>query len=172
MEVPGLRSRSGEVYTLLSELYNNALEHGVLACPQSGKRHLAVSAAITRSERADWGNTDGHFIRFSLEHQPGRVEVPLPLSVKTVVMVLISLNIRSDVPAYVPSEHRSMYSYVRLSIIDVQLRTSEHRSMSLDVRLSIIDVQLRTSEHRSMSLDVCLDSTSLADVSRAARIAI
>ena len=35
-------------------------------------------------------------------------------------------------PTY--SEHRSMYSYVRLSIIDVQLRTSEHR----------IDVQLRT----------------------------
>ena len=35
------------------------------------------------------------------------------------------------------SEHRSMYSYVRLTSIDVQLRTSEHH-----------DVQL-TSEHRS-----------------------
>ena len=33
-----------------------------------------------------------------------------------------------------------MYSYVRLSIIDVQLRTSEHRSMYSYVRLSIIDV--------------------------------
>ena len=35
------------------------------------------------------------------------------------------------------SEHRSMYSYVRLSSIDVQLRTSEHRSMYSYVRLSI-----------------------------------
>jgi len=30
MEVPGLRSRSGQLYTLLAELYSNALEHGVL----------------------------------------------------------------------------------------------------------------------------------------------
>ena len=38
------------------------------------------------------------------------------------------------------SEHRSMYSYVRLSIDRCTLRTSEHRSM----------YSLRTSEHRSM----------------------
>jgi len=30
MEVPGLRPRGGELYTLLAELYSNALEHGVL----------------------------------------------------------------------------------------------------------------------------------------------
>jgi hypothetical protein len=30
MEVPGLRPHSGKIYTILSELYSNALEHGVL----------------------------------------------------------------------------------------------------------------------------------------------
>lgn len=30
MDIPGLRTRSGEIYTVLSELYNNALEHGIL----------------------------------------------------------------------------------------------------------------------------------------------
>ena len=39
-------------------------------------------------------------------------------------------------------EHRSMYSYVRLSIDRCTLRTSEHR----------IDVQLRTSEHLDVQL--------------------
>ncbi len=36
------------------------------------------------------------------------------------------------------SEHRSMYSYVRLSIDRVQLRTSEHRIDVQHVRLSIV----------------------------------
>ena len=40
----------------------------------------------------------------------------------------------TDVESLEKRLHRSMYSYVRLSIDDVQLRTSEHRSMySYDV---------------------------------------
>ena len=43
------------------------------------------------------------------------------------------------------SEHRSMYSYVRLASIDVQLRTLKHRSMySYDV--CMIDVHYVTSK--------------------------
>ena len=39
---------------------------------------------------------------------------------------------------------------IDIDIFDVQLRTSEHRSMYSYVRLSIDRCTLRTSEHRSM----------------------
>ena len=39
-EVPGLRRRSGEVFTLLSEMYNNALEHGLLRLDSALKRSV------------------------------------------------------------------------------------------------------------------------------------
>ena len=37
MDVPGLRLFSGELYTIMTELFNNALEHGVLNLPSSLK---------------------------------------------------------------------------------------------------------------------------------------
>jgi len=37
MDVPGLRLFSGELYTIITELFNNALEHGVLRLPSSLK---------------------------------------------------------------------------------------------------------------------------------------
>ncbi|TQV84179.1 fused response regulator/phosphatase [Exilibacterium tricleocarpae] len=37
MEVPGLRQHSGSLYTILSELYSNALEHGVLGLDSAMK---------------------------------------------------------------------------------------------------------------------------------------
>ena len=68
MEVPGLRRKSGEIYTLLSELYTNALEHGVLglssdwkATPDGFGRYYAERERRLRS-------VSGHFIRFSLTH--------------------------------------------------------------------------------------------------------
>lgn len=70
MEVPGLRSRSGEVYTLLSELYNNALEHGVLALSSEWKTSPGGFSRYYQERTRRLGSTDGHFIRFSLEHQP------------------------------------------------------------------------------------------------------
>lgn len=38
MEVPGLRPRSGQLYTALAELYSNALEHGVLGLDSTLKQ--------------------------------------------------------------------------------------------------------------------------------------
>ncbi|MCG7199198.1 fused response regulator/phosphatase [Marinobacter pelagius] len=73
LEVPGLRTRSGEIYTLLSELYNNALEHGVLQLPSEWK-HSADGFGKYYSERqARLARVDGHYIRFSLHHtrKPG-----------------------------------------------------------------------------------------------------
>ena len=68
MEVPGLRARSGEIYTLLSEIYNNALEHGILALPSEWK-HSPDGFEQYYAERQRRLKTVGdHFIRFSLHH--------------------------------------------------------------------------------------------------------
>ena len=69
MEVPGLRSRSGEVYTLLSELYNNALEHGVLALSSEWKNSPRGFTLYYQERQRRLSDTDGHFIRFSLSHE-------------------------------------------------------------------------------------------------------
>ena len=68
MEVPGLRRKSGEVYTLLSELYNNALEHGVLRLPSDWK-YTPEGFERYYSERSERLNrVSGHYIRFSFQH--------------------------------------------------------------------------------------------------------
>jgi len=79
MEVPGLRRKSGEIYTLLSELYNNALEHGVLELPSEWKY---TSEGFNRcySERMSrLGTVSNHYIRFNFHHEPmhwgGRLSV-------------------------------------------------------------------------------------------------
>lgn len=38
MEVPGLRPHAGTLFTILSELYSNALEHGLLGLDSGWKR--------------------------------------------------------------------------------------------------------------------------------------
>lgn len=70
MAVAGLRQHSGPIYTILSELYTNALEHGVLELPSSWKdgpegfnRYYAE-----RQKRLE-GVKDDQFIRFDLEHR-------------------------------------------------------------------------------------------------------
>lgn len=69
MEVPGLRSKSGEVYMLLSELYNNALEHGVLALSSEWKSSPRGFALYYQERQRRLSDTTGHFIRFSLSHE-------------------------------------------------------------------------------------------------------
>jgi CheY-like chemotaxis protein len=67
-EVPGLRSHSGSVYTLLAELYSNALEHGVLKLDSTLKQTPEGFARYyqMRSERLETIG-EGH-IRFHLSH--------------------------------------------------------------------------------------------------------
>ena len=79
MEVPGLRRKSGEIYTLLSELYNNALEHGVLELPSDWK-YTPEGFGRYYSERSTrLCEVSGHYIRFSFHHEPmqwgGRLKV-------------------------------------------------------------------------------------------------
>jgi CheY-like chemotaxis protein len=79
MEVPGLRRKSAEVYTLLSELYTNALEHGVLGLSSDLKSSADGFSDyyVRREQRLD--RVEGHFIRFELTHstspQGGRLVI-------------------------------------------------------------------------------------------------
>ncbi|WP_417513820.1 ATP-binding SpoIIE family protein phosphatase [Marinobacter sp.] len=70
MEVPGLRRKSGEIYTLLSELYNNALEHGVLELPSEWKYTPEGFGRYYSERTARLNRVSGHYIRFSFHHEP------------------------------------------------------------------------------------------------------
>jgi serine phosphatase RsbU (regulator of sigma subunit) len=61
LEVHGLRAQSGALYSVLSELYSNALEHGVLGLDSSIKRDASGFARYysERNRRLDELNT-GH----------------------------------------------------------------------------------------------------------------
>ncbi|MGM0570152.1 SpoIIE family protein phosphatase [Marinobacter sp.] len=68
MAVAGLRQHSGEIYTLLAELYNNALEHGVLELPSGWKDGPQGFARYYAERERRLTRVDGHYIRFELEH--------------------------------------------------------------------------------------------------------
>jgi serine phosphatase RsbU (regulator of sigma subunit) len=68
MEVPGLRRKSGEIYTLLAELYNNALEHGVLELPSEWKHSPEGFGRYYAERNRRLANVEGHYIRFTLHH--------------------------------------------------------------------------------------------------------
>ncbi|MDD0843858.1 fused response regulator/phosphatase [Pseudomonas sp. Gutcm_11s] len=70
MEVRGLRAQGGALYTVMAELYSNALEHGVLGL-DSGLKSDAQGFAQYYRERGQrlLALTDG-FVRFDLELLP------------------------------------------------------------------------------------------------------
>ena len=68
MEVPGLRRKSADIYTLLSELYTNALEHGVLDLSSDLKTSPDGFSYYYSERERRLENVTGHFIRFALTH--------------------------------------------------------------------------------------------------------
>jgi len=68
MEVPGLRRKTADIYTLLSELYNNALEHGVLDLSSDLKRSSDGFSYYYEERERRLEDVSGHFIRFELTH--------------------------------------------------------------------------------------------------------
>ncbi|MDR6913969.1 CheY-like chemotaxis protein [Pseudomonas sp. 3296] len=70
LEVHGLRAQSGALYSVLAELYSNALEHGVLGLDSSLKRDASGFARYyqLRNERLE-GLRDG-FVRVHLQVTP------------------------------------------------------------------------------------------------------
>lgn len=70
MAVAGLRQHSGQVYTLLAELYSNALEHGILRLPSEWKQTSEGFTRYYAERERRLERTRGHFIRFTLTHEP------------------------------------------------------------------------------------------------------
>ena len=69
MDIPGLRPRSGELFTVLSELYANALEHGVLKLDSKMKKTPQgfTDFYMQRSLRMEQLNEG--FVRFDLDYR-------------------------------------------------------------------------------------------------------
>ena len=67
--VEGMRHKSGELYTILAELYSNALEHGILGLDSKLKKSGTGFAEYyqERQKRLE-GLADG-YVRFTISHQ-------------------------------------------------------------------------------------------------------
>lgn len=80
-EVPGLRSHGGTLYTILSELYSNALEHGVLKLDSTLKEAPDGFAQYYRLRSQRLASVAEGYIRFHLSHdsreEGGRLTIRL-----------------------------------------------------------------------------------------------
>ncbi|GAB1258087.1 two-component system response regulator HsbR [Aurantivibrio plasticivorans] len=67
-EVPGLRSHSGSLYTILAELYSNALEHGVLGLSSELKASPEGFAEYYAQREERLANLQNASINFAISH--------------------------------------------------------------------------------------------------------
>jgi CheY-like chemotaxis protein len=70
MEVPGLRPHSGKIYTILAELYSNALEHGVLGLESALKASPTGFAEYYGQRMSRLDTLDVGSVTFHLDHKP------------------------------------------------------------------------------------------------------
>jgi CheY-like chemotaxis protein len=70
LEVHGLRAQSGALYSVLAELYSNALEHGVLGLDSSLKRDAAGFALYYQQRNDRLEALQDGFVRVHLQVQP------------------------------------------------------------------------------------------------------
>lgn len=70
MEVHGLRAQSGALYSVLTELYSNALEHGVLGLDSSIKRDASGFARYYQLRNARLEQLEDGFLRVHLHVVP------------------------------------------------------------------------------------------------------
>ena len=68
MDLPGLRPRSGELFTVLSELYSNALEHGLLGLHSDMKDTPQGFGEYYRQRTERLKNLQEGYIRFELDY--------------------------------------------------------------------------------------------------------
>ncbi|MBV1870635.1 MAG: SpoIIE family protein phosphatase [Gammaproteobacteria bacterium] len=69
-EVPGLSSQSGDLHTILAELYYNALDHGVLGLDSKMKATPDGFSEYYRLKGERLEALEGAVIKISLEHSP------------------------------------------------------------------------------------------------------
>lgn len=72
-EIPGLRNHTGTLYTIMAELYSNALEHGVLGLDSNLKRTAEGFDEYYRLRSKALKSVTRGFMRFHLSHE-GRVD--------------------------------------------------------------------------------------------------
>lgn len=70
MEVPGLRPHSGKIYTILSELYSNALEHGVLGLKSDIKASADGFARYYLERTQKLTDLYEGAVKFHIDHNP------------------------------------------------------------------------------------------------------
>ncbi|WP_137817375.1 fused response regulator/phosphatase [Pseudomonas sp. 2FG] len=70
LEVQGLRVQGGALYSVLAELYSNALEHGVLGLDSALKCDVTGFADYYRERSARLGSLSEGYVRFHLELLP------------------------------------------------------------------------------------------------------
>ncbi len=70
LDVQALRPRGGELYTVLAELYSNALEHGVMGLDSSLKQDASGFAEYYRERRLRLAALTDGYVRFHLQMLP------------------------------------------------------------------------------------------------------
>lgn len=70
MEVPGLRNHSSKLYTILAELYSNALEHGVLGISSDLKTTSLGFGEYYRQREERLASDFKGWVKFTLVHKP------------------------------------------------------------------------------------------------------
>jgi len=70
LDVPGLRPQAGALFTVLSELYSNALEHGLLQLDSAWKQDSDGFALYYHERGERLRKLDEGWIRISLDHSP------------------------------------------------------------------------------------------------------
>ncbi|WP_346348928.1 fused response regulator/phosphatase [Pseudomonas moorei] len=70
LEVHGLRAQSGALYSVLAELYSNALEHGVLGLDSSLKRDVSGFTRYYQQRNARLDELQDGFVRVHLQVTP------------------------------------------------------------------------------------------------------
>jgi CheY-like chemotaxis protein/anti-sigma regulatory factor (Ser/Thr protein kinase) len=70
MEVPGLRSHAGRLFTILSELYSNALEHGLLQLDSSLKLDSRGFTTYYLERNRRLAALEDGWVRVVLDHRP------------------------------------------------------------------------------------------------------
>lgn len=70
MEVPGLREHAGRLFTILSELYSNALEHGLLQLDSSLKLDSHGFSRYYLERNARLALLQDGWVRVGLDHRP------------------------------------------------------------------------------------------------------
>lgn len=82
IQVPGLRLHSGAIFTILTELFSNALEHGILKLSSALKRSPDGFSEYYAERERRLNELESDSVRFEIEHLPATDGGHLHISVK------------------------------------------------------------------------------------------